>query len=69
MIPAYDDMQGSFGPRPGLFTGKSRPRLTLRSANDDEWRRAMRRAFKGVRPLRVSLRPVEQDWRRRSEAA
>lgn len=67
-LPAYDDMQGSFGPRPGFFTGKSRPRLTLRSANDDERRRALRRTFKGVRPLRSSLRPIEQDWRRRSAA-
>ena len=61
-------MLGSFGPRPGFFTGKHRPRLAIRSANDDEKRRAMRRAFKGIRPLRSSLRPVERDWRARSEA-
>lgn len=62
-------MLGSFGPRPGFFTGKQRRRLAIRSANDNEARRAMRRAFKGIRPLRASARPFERAWRQQSEVA
>lgn len=73
---ALEAAPGSFGPSPQFFVGGKRSRsrrqdprlrLAIRSANDNDARRALRRMNKGgLRPIRSAARPFEQEWRRES---
>lgn len=65
MTTNHLDAEDFFGPNPTLFGGR-RPRLMLMSSNDNERRRAMRQAFKGIVPRRRAAAPQERSWRAES---
>lgn len=54
---------------PDYFVGNHRQRAAVRSANDNEQRRALRRMFKGIAPLRFNpfVRAMERVMRLQSK--